>query len=390
MDPTVLRNVIRPIGSARGLPNSHYTDESEFAEEREIILARNWAGIGFGKDILEPGDAMPIEFIGVPLVAVRREDGSISVYQNTCSHRGMILVQERKNIRGTFRCPYHSWCYGLDGSLRSTPHVGGPGNNVHAEIRREELGLTGIRSCLFMDVIFVNLSGTAEPFERVHRGLRTRWADFEQPAWHGGDESAFSIDIACNWKLAVENNCESYHLPWIHPGLNSYSRLEDHYHIEEPGSCSGQGSLVYRQIQDEDGRNFPNFENLSDKWNTGSEYVSLFPNVLLGVHCDHLFSIVLEPLGPSRTREHVSIYYAHPSARGEEYGALREKNSSQWRGIFLEDVFVVEGMQKGRQGPYFDGGRFSPVMDSPTYRFHEWVALQCLNGHRSGRANEAG
>ena len=38
--------------------------------------------------------------------------------------------------------------------------------------------------------------------------------------------------MATNWKLAVENYCESYHLPWVHPGLNSYSRLEDHYHID--------------------------------------------------------------------------------------------------------------------------------------------------------------
>ena len=214
-------------------------------------------------------------------------------------------------------------------------------------------------------------------------------ADFDQPFWHGGEDSSFSIDIEGNWKLAVENNCESYHLPWIHPGLNSYSRLEDHYHIEEPGSCSGQGSLVYRQIQDGEGLSFPNFENLSSKWDTGSEYVSLFPNVLLGVHCDHLFSIVLEPHGPSLTRENVSLYYAQPSVRDEEYRELREKNAAQWRGIFLEDVGVVEGMQRGRQGPWFDGGRFSPVMDSPTLMFHQWVAGQYLNGSGSVQPGNA-
>jgi hypothetical protein len=30
-------------------------------------------------------------------------------------------------------------------------------------------------------------------------------------------------------------------------------------------------------------------------------------------------------------------------------------------------------MQKGRYGPFFDGGKFSPVMDGPTHVFHEWV-----------------
>jgi hypothetical protein len=31
-------------------------------------------------------------------------------------------------------------------------------------------------------------------------------------------------------------------------------------------------------------------------------------------------------------------------------------------------------MQKGRHGPFFDGGKFSPVMDVPTHVFHKWVA----------------
>jgi len=35
---------------------------------------------------------------------------------------------------------------------------------------------------------------------------------------------------------------------------------------------------------------------------------------------------------------------------------------------------VVEGMQRGRNGLMFDGGKFSPVMDSATHCFHYWVA----------------
>jgi len=45
-----------------------------------------------------------------------------------------------------------------------------------------------------------------------------------------------------------------------------------------------------------------------------------------------------------------------------------------WKDVFTEDIFVVEGMQKGRHGVMFDGGRFSPAMDSATHNFHDWVA----------------
>jgi choline monooxygenase len=55
---------------------------------------------------------------------------------------------------------------------------------------------------------------------------------------------------------------------------------------------------------------------------------------------------------------------------------LRAINSEMWKTVFTEDVFAVEGMQKGRSAPGFDGGAFSPVMDKPTQMFHEWVRLQ--------------
>jgi hypothetical protein len=57
----------------------------------------------------------------------------------------MILVEEKTTLRSTIRCPYHSWCYNFDGSLRTTPHVGGPGNNLHDCIKRDELGLIEVR-----------------------------------------------------------------------------------------------------------------------------------------------------------------------------------------------------------------------------------------------------
>ena len=58
----------------------------------------------------------------------------IGVFQNTCRHRGMILVDTPRKIGGAIRCPYHSWCYSLKGKLHATPHVGGPGQNKHEDI----------------------------------------------------------------------------------------------------------------------------------------------------------------------------------------------------------------------------------------------------------------
>lgn len=378
--PTELAPVMASVNTANGLPNAHYTDSEVFAEERTAVLFANWSGVGFGKDISETGDAKPIDFLGMPLLLVRDKDGEVGVFQNTCRHRGMILVDAPKKITGAIRCPYHSWCYDLKGRLRATPHVGGPGQNQHADVKLDELGLVRIRSHVWQDVIFVNIDGNAPDFEVAHADLLDRWSEFDQPLHAGGGSSSFKLEVATNWKLAVENYCESYHLPWVHPGLNSYSRLEDHYNIEKRGAYSGQGTLVYRQLKGEDEAVFPDFAGLGDKWDEGAEYIAVYPNVLLGVQRDHTFAIVLEPVGCERTVEHVELYYARANADTPELSDLREANAQQWRGVFEEDVFVVEGMQKGRHGVLFDGGRFSPVMDGPTHNFHHWVASQVEAG----------
>lgn len=378
IDPSTLERVTRPVSSANGLPNAFYIAEDTFAEETKKVFFANWTAIGFGKDIPEPGDVMPLELAGMPLLAARGEDGAVKVFQNTCRHRGMILVSEKTKVRGAIRCPYHSWCYDLSGALRTAPHVGGPGKNTHENIKRDELGLYAIRSHVWRDVIFVNVSGDAAPFETYAGDLIQRWGEFEQPLYHGGPDSSFKLTLAANWKLAVENYCESYHLPWVHPGLNSYSRLEDHYNIEMPGHYSGQGTHVYRPMIDEGGNRFASFSGLSERWEAAGEYVALFPNVLFGVHHDHAFAIILEAAGPGKTVEHIELYYASDEMTGPDWAGMRASNAEMWRGVFEEDIFVVEGMYKGRFGMKFDGGKFSPVMDGPTHLFHKWVAEQFL------------
>ena len=371
---TDLQAVRRPIEHANGLSNSHYTDESTYLEERDSLVFKNWAGLGVAADVPNNGDAKPVTFMGLPLMLLRDKSGVVRVFQNICRHRGMILVDSPRNIEGAIRCPYHSWCYSTEGKLVSTPHVGGPGHNTSDGIDRTTLGLIEVRSHIWLGVVWINVSGTAPAFEDANAELLDRWAEFDKPSYHGGSDSSFTLTVNCNWKLAVENYCESYHLPWVHPGLNSYSRLEDHYNIEEPGHFSGQGTYVYRQLKGDNDAVFPDFDGLSDKWDKGAEYISAYPNVLLGVHRDHTYAIILIPEGPGKTTEHVHLFYADPNTDED----LRKRNAAQWKLVFEEDIFVVEGMQHGRNALGFDGGRFSPAMDAPTHMFHDWVASGLL------------
>ena len=369
-----LANVQTPIETASGLPNACYIDTAMYEHEQNTLFRNSWVAVGFGKDIPQPSDVKPVNFAGLPMLLVRNQDGNINVFQNVCRHRGMILVDSAKKLRGPITCPYHAWAYDLNGALRKTPHVGGPDIHEHDSVKHCDYPLNAVRSHLWHDIIFVNIGGTAAEFTDYAADLINRWGEFEQPLYHGGADSSFGFTLDCNWKLAVENYCESYHLPFVHPALNSYSRLEDHYSIMDTPNYAGQGTMVYAPQISDDGQQFPNFDGLSSKWDTGAEYVALFPNVLLGVHRDHYFAIILTPNGPEKTVEQIELYYTTQHATTEKYADMRTTNSAMWRTVFAEDIKVVEGMQKGRHAPAYDGGKFSAVMDGPTHHFHKWVA----------------
>lgn len=373
-----LAAVLRPTAEASGLPNVAYTDDAFLGVERDRIFGPNWACVGFARDLPAPGDVRPFDLLGMPLLALRDDRGEIRVFHNVCSHRGMRLVAEPCRVQGALRCPYHSWAYGLDGRLRATPHIGGPGRNRAEGFDPAAHGLKPVRTALWLDMIFVNLSGDAPPFEDHVAPLVERWGLYDLERLRpGGADASLDIEVKSNWKLAVENYCESYHLPWVHPGLNSYSRLEDHYHIIEDG-FAGQGSRVYAPAAAE-GSPLPRFAGVPADLSRNAEYVALFPNLLLGIHIDHFFALWLEPLGPERTAEHLRLYFLEDGATDEACATARAATLEAWRTVFLEDVGVVEGMQLGRASPAFNGGCFSPVMDTPTHRFHRWVASRLLD-----------
>jgi phenylpropionate dioxygenase-like ring-hydroxylating dioxygenase large terminal subunit len=382
-DRKTIAGAARGIAKATGLPNWLYSDADALAREKPALFAAGWAGIGFVHDVARPGDIKPVTLLGEPLLIVRDMDGDIRVFQNVCRHRGATIAAEAAHTTGLLRCPYHAWCYDLKGRLRQTPHAGGPGIHEHRDLKKGNLGLVELPSHAWLGVVFVNLSGKAAAFGKHFRGVGRRWADFDRPMHFGGEDSRFELELATNWKLAIENYCESYHLPFVHPGLNSYSRLEDHENIIGEGPWSGQLTRVYNPQIDPSGRRFADFPGLPQRWDRSGEYLALYPNVLFGVHRDHAFAILVEPVAADRTIERVAIFYASPDMLSPQWAAMRARNARMWKDVFVEDIGVVESMQRGRGASAFDGGHFSPVMDEPTHHFHAWAARSLLKTQRA-------
>lgn len=373
-----LDKVLQPIETATGLPNEAYTSDEFLAFERDQVFAKSWTGLWFASDLPKKGYVKPVDFMGLPLVILRNKQDEIKVFHNVCSHRGMILVHDEMEVQGALRCKYHSWSYNLDGELKGTPHLGGIGQQRSEGFNHCDHGLRPVRSVVWMDVIFINLSGDAPEFEDYIQPLMSQWETYLGDSGLERMRSSVNgkgldIEVQSNWKLAVENYCESYHLPWIHPGLNTYSRLEDHYHIMYGDNFGGQGSLAYR-LFDQAGSPLPQFPEWPQDKLEQAEYVSFYPNVLIGIQADHAFMMIIEPRSCDRSVEHLRVYYVSDDAIGDAHAASRNAILESWRVVFGEDIDAVEGMQRGRHSPGYGGGVFSPVMDNPTHHFHQWVA----------------
>lgn len=368
-------DLIRLLRENRGLPGACFTDESFLHLERARLFERGWMCIGLSTDVAQKGDLFPVTVLGIPLLMVR-EGERLRVFHNVCRHRGAMLVETKAHAGPRIVCPYHGWSYRLNGELAATPHVGGPGLHSCEGLEGNTLGLRSVRSAEWAGHVFVNLSGTAPEFSEWIQPVAAR---FGAVAW---DELRCDralerrLEVAANWKIVCENFVESYHLPTVHPELNSVNPMAAHYQILGGHSYLGQGGSAYEGEAIADAA-LPLMPGASGY----SSYESLivFPNLILGPLPDMTFSIVILPSSAERTTERVSFYFVGEASLQPDYAVARSRSADFIAGVNAEDVSIVESVQRGRHSPAFDGGLFAPEQEATSLQFQKMVAAAILS-----------
>jgi choline monooxygenase len=85
--------VMAPIDRALTLPAQAYTDEAWFALEKERIFRRHWMAVLFDCALPDIGDVVPLDILGMPLVAVRGSDRKLRIFHNICPYDGCLVVR---------------------------------------------------------------------------------------------------------------------------------------------------------------------------------------------------------------------------------------------------------------------------------------------------------
>ena len=381
-----------PIERLTGLPNIAYSSLDFAKFERDEVLVKTWFCVANTAELQQDGWVHPVDVAGLPLLVVRDRESNIRVFHNVCSHRGMKLVEKPHQTNGIITCPYHGWCYHAAGHLSATPHIKGEGVHEDKRFDKSLHGLKPVRSHIFTGMIFVNISGDAPEFDEFIKPVTDFWSDINFDNFsHGGANSSWCINLKSNWKLAQENHVDGYHLPFVHPGLNSYSPLGIHYPLIIKGSASGQGSSAQEHSSAIGSEQLPKDPSMGEDWQKGkAEFLSIFPNVMIGVHADHIWTVYLLPNAPNETTERMDLNYFGNGATDPRFQELQTNNRERMLEIFEEDRDMVEGMQRGRLSPAFDGGALAPEMDGPAHCFNQIAANSFVDAidRRNGKLDK--
>ncbi|WP_062266148.1 aromatic ring-hydroxylating oxygenase subunit alpha [Endozoicomonas arenosclerae] len=197
-------------GEARALPYAAYIDDDLYELERKQIFHGDWVFACNEFSLKAPGDKFAFNIAGEPVVILRGKDGELRALSNACRHRGTLLADEGfSSGTSNLVCPYHSWNYTEDGALRGVPY---PGN---VEINKKAHCLPRFALTVWNGLVFVNIDGKAEPLEERLAGLAPYIEyNINGEVNTGTEDKPEYWDT--NWKLAMENAMESYHLFKVH------------------------------------------------------------------------------------------------------------------------------------------------------------------------------
>jgi choline monooxygenase len=343
------------IARASTIPARLYNDPVYLELERERVFAHTWQLVGRLEQVAQSGQFFTAD-VGNDAIVVLRDGEALRGFYNICLHRAGP-VASGCGKRQTLQCRYHGWTYRLDGSLLRAPEMEGT-----EDFRPDDMRLIPVQVATWGPLVFANLDGKAPPLAEMLEDIPNRVAPFHC------EEMRYVMrkewDVACNWKVYVDNYLEGYHLPVVHPGL--HKELDyDQYKVEPHRYYSIQHAPIRRMPAGNTGRRLrPQDTDVAE-----ALYVWLFPNVMLNVFMGQMQTNAVLPLSHDRTRVAFEWYAAEPPAdptTDPRWSRLIEFAEE----IQEEDVEICEVVQRNLRSRVYDRGRYSAARENGVHHFH--------------------
>jgi len=362
-DAPALSDILRPFGESRTLPSMAYRSPEVFDWEVEHIFSAAWTCLGRTEDLLGPGQLRAIEHAGEEFLLTRDSEGAVAGFSNVCRHRGHPLVEPGEPIDARqIRCPYHSWAYRLDGTLRTAPTLTqSPGFDP------DEWPLQAVVVGEWNGWLFIDLSGSNAPLRETYGNLAGVLEPYEPQRLIRAERHSY--EVAANWKLIVENYHECYHCSSIHPALCEVTPIDSGTDFRPDGLwCGGTMDLkdhaVTMSLSGESGGVF--FRNLPTELERQVLYLGLWPNLLISAHPDYVMTHRIVPLSVDRTFVECDWYFSPESMALNGFDPAYAVNF--WDLTNREDWTACERVHRGAGNRGFAPGPLSP-WESTLYQF---------------------
>jgi phenylpropionate dioxygenase-like ring-hydroxylating dioxygenase large terminal subunit len=372
-DPSAHWTFARDLGLDRSWAETalHISPEI-FVAEREHIYRRLWLMVGRVEDVPEPGAFFlrDVPMLNVEALVTRDREATLRAFYNTCSHRGTTIVNKRCGRALTFRCPYHSWLYGADGTLRAIPS---PENFPDIDPRQH--GLRPIHLDLWNGFIFLNFDPAPAPAQTLAEflgGLGELHATlpFERYPFH----IRMATEFAANWKSGMHTFMEGYHITTVHRKTLTpqvVSRENPCFHFYDTRLFGPHSTLtsernygwepttpvmkfamaqmppaVLPRARDPAERDFATHPSINRVGipNFGVETITVFPNVCLQPLGGGYLWMEFWPIDAGRTRVEVRLHSKTPPS------SLRQEFAASFGAVAARDVlsedFGLSAMQQ--------------------------------------------
>ncbi len=214
MPMTPLERVDEPDMGTGLIDQTRYTDP-EFAKlEWERMWTKTWNIAGPLCDIPEVGDYFTHTLGRESFIFIRTGEDEVKGYYNICPHRGSRL---RPSVGAghaeQLQCPFHLWTFNIEGELHTVPDR----QHFVNGIPEEKQHLAEVRVDTWGPFVFFNMDDEAESLTDFLGVIPSHLDPYHFEEYHLVQDYQLIWD--CNWKFAVDQFAEIYHLPALHPQL---------------------------------------------------------------------------------------------------------------------------------------------------------------------------
>ncbi len=372
-------SIRQPIELARTLPRRAFTSPDFFEWERSRIAERNWLAACFADQIPDPGDGLPIDVWGIPLVAVRGLDHRIRTFHNVCPYDGCPVAMAPFRGTSELRVTYHGWRYDLKGRLLDAPYWAGRFGNGFDTVPHQHRALTEVACGVHLGVLFVNLFSTPTTLAAHVEPLKELLYEFDLEDLRATTDEAGQIEIfeslpAANWKTFAENDC----LNILHESFTHelYAASPDIPRVSVDGTPKfevvARGNLFGFGYREADvAQTYPTIDiphlGRGHRPERGF-FLQLYPNLSLAVMDTLIAPIIQFPERVDQTRV-TGATLVRTEAAGPAGLPQRRAADDLFATAAAEDTAVIEAIQQNRRSPGRDQGFYAPFWDKPHYLF---------------------